>query len=456
MKKKSAAKPWQELREILDKGEYHRLDQFFEDLSTGETALVVSRLSPAEQKKLVTILEPSDAADVIEDMPAVQLADIIEELPPEQAVSIMGELTSSRKNRVLSEMEDRDVEAILGVMEPGQADEARRMLSYPKDTAGSIMAREFLAYRDRATIGSVLADLQLNKSRYRSYHVQYIYVVDDLNKLVGVLRVHDLLFALHTATLDQIMIREPLHVMVADTLKTLREFFQEHTLFGVPVVDGDGVLAGVLLPSAVESAFTKKSVHQFLGLSGIVGGEEFRTMPLLTRSGRRMSWLSINIVLNVLAASIIAMYQETLAAAIALAIFLPMISDMSGCSGNQAVAVSMRELTLGLLQKREFMRVLGKEIGLGIINGIGLGILLGMIAYLWKGNIYLGLVVGGALMLNTIIAVCFGGVLPLLLKKARLDPALVASPVLTTVTDMCGFFLVFSLASLVLAKISGI
>jgi len=330
------------------------------------------------------------------------------------------------------------------------------MLSYPQDTAGAIMVSEFLAYRDQATVDTVLADLQRNKSRYRSYNVQYIYVVDKNKKLVGVLRVHDLLFALHTALLQEIMIRQPLHVKVDDNLKKLGEFFQEHNLFGVPVVDRGGVLAGVLLPSAVEEAFNKKSVHQFLGFSGIVGGEEFRTMPLLKRSGRRLSWLSINIFLNILAASIIAVYQDTLATAIALAVFLPMISDMSGCSGNQAVAVSMRELTLGMLQKREFLRVLGKEIGLGLINGIALGVLLGAIAFLWKGNFYLGIVVGGALMLNTIIAVCFGGILPLLLKRFKLDPALVASPVLTTVTDMCGFFLVFLLASTVLSKISGL
>jgi len=456
MTKKEATHSWQDLREILASEDYDRLSRFFDDLSMSETAIAVSRLPPVDQKRLITMLAPSAAAEVMEDLPTVQLADIIEDLPPEQAVSIMDEMPSSRKNELLSEMEDKDVEAILHVMEADQADEARKMLSYPQDTAGAIMVSEFLAYRDQATVDTVLADLQRNKSRYRSYNVQYIYVVDKNKKLVGVLRVHDLLFALHTALLQEIMIRQPLHVKVDDNLKKLGEFFQEHNLFGVPVVDRGGVLAGVLLPSAVEEAFNKKSVHQFLGFSGIVGGEEFRTMPLLKRSGRRLSWLSINIFLNILAASIIAVYQDTLATAIALAVFLPMISDMSGCSGNQAVAVSMRELTLGMLQKREFLRVLGKEIGLGLINGIALGVLLGAIAFLWKGNFYLGIVVGGALMLNTIIAVCFGGILPLLLKRFKLDPALVASPVLTTVTDMCGFFLVFLLASTVLSKISGL
>ena len=176
-------------------------------------------------------------------------------------------------------------------------------------------------------------------------------------------------------------------------------------------------------------------------------------MPLLVRSGRRLSWLSLNIILNIIAASVIAMYQDTLAAAIALAVFLPMVSDMSGCSGNQAVAVSMRELSLGLVRPVELLWVLTKEAGVGIINGLSLGCLLDAVAYVWKGNAFLGLVVGGAMALNTLVAVSLGGMIPLVLKRMKLDPALVSSPLLTTVTDMCGFFFVLSFASLVLDKL---
>ncbi|MBT8333090.1 MAG: magnesium transporter, partial [Deltaproteobacteria bacterium] len=191
----------------------------------------------------------------------------------------------------------------------------------------------------------------------------------------------------------------------------------------------------------------------FLRLSGIIGGEEFRTMPLAIRSSRRLSWLSINIVLNIMAASVIALYQDTLAAAITLAVFLPMVSDMSGCSGNQAVAVSMRELSLRLVKPKEIIWVLLKEAKVGIINGIVLGLLLGTVAYLWQGNIWLGVVVGGALAANTLVSVTLGGALPLILKRVKMDPALVSSPLLTTVTDMCGFFFVLSFAAAVLPKL---
>jgi len=249
------------------------------------------------------------------------------------------------------------------------------------------------------------------------------------------------------------MIPSPLSVPDKSPLKDLQDFFNQHHLFGVPVVDDAGRMVGVVLPEAVEEALNERKTKTFLRLSGIVGGDEFRTMPLFSRSGRRLSWLGINIVLNIIAASVIAAYQETLAAAIALAVFLPMVSDMSGCSGNQAAAVSMRELSLGRVRHGELLWVLAKEAKVGIINGLVLGFLLGCVAFSWKGNPWLGIVVGGALAANTLVSVTLGGILPLVLKRLKLDPALVSSPLLTTVTDMCGFFFVLRFAAAVLHRL---
>ena len=173
-------------------------------------------------------------------------------------------------------------------------------------------------------------------------------------------------------------------------------------------------------------------------------------MPFLIRTRRRLSWLSVNIVLNVIAASVIAFYQETLAAVIALAVFLPIISDMAGNSGHQSVAVSIRELSLGLVKPSEVLLVWTKEIFIGLVNGIALGALLGLVAWLWKGNPVLGLVVGAAMLVNTVVSVSLGGMLPLILKRLNLDPAIVSGPILTTITDMCGFFVVLSLATALL------
>jgi magnesium transporter len=330
------------------------------------------------------------------------------------------------------------------------ARDTRRLLAYPSDTAGGLMITEYLAYTDDLTVEDVLDDLRDNAERYRRFDVQYAYVVSAAAKLVGVLRLRDLLLSSPGEPLSGVMIAKPLAVRDTARLEELERFFGRHPLFGVPAVDKNGVLVGVVRSVDVEEAAAERSSRSFLKFMGIVGGEELRTMPLRVRSMRRLSWLSVNIVLNILAASVIAFHQDTLSAVIALAVFLPIISDMSGCSGNQAVAVSMRELTLGFIRPWEIGRVLGKEAAVGLINGVVLGLLLGLVGWLWQGNWMLGAVVAAALAINTVVAVCFGGTIPLLLRGLGQDPALASGPILTTVTDMSGFFLVLSLAGAVL------
>lgn len=448
--------PWLTLAKLLAEQGQGAVSEYICGLSPSETARAVSRLSEKEQRHLFSILSPEDAADVIEEISEQQAATIVEEMPSEQAAVILEELPSDYLVDVLGEMGKEASQAVLAKMDREDADEARMFLEYAPDCAGGLMVSEYLVYSEDATIKSVLADLQTNREEYVEYHVHYFYVIDQDKKIVGVLRLHDLLFPVKSNLLRDIMIPAPRSVHHQTPLRELEELFDEHNWLGVPVVDDDNRLKGIILAHDVEEARTKKNTKTFLRLSGVIGGEEFRTMPTFVRSGRRLSWLSLNIVLNIFAASIIALYQDTLAAAITLAVFLPMVSDMSGCSGNQAVAVSMRELSLGLVRPGELLWVLIKELRIGLINGFVLGLLLGTVAFVWKGNIWLGLVVGGALAANTLVSVLLGGMLPLILKRFKLDPALVSSPLLTTVTDMCGFFFVLSFAAAVMPKLSGV
>ncbi len=446
-------RPWENIQALIDVGDAVQLFDYIDQMSPTETARAISRLSSGNQGRLFQLLTPSDAAEIIEYFSDTQAADLIDDLPPKQAAAILEELDSDHLADLLREMDEEDAEAILEQMNPEDAQEARQFMAYPAETAGALMISEYLSFTADRSISEVLKNLQDNRETYADYHVQYFYVTDIDQRLIGVLRMHDLLFPKRSATVESIMISNPLKLAVESRLDELRDFFEEHALFGAPVVDSNGRLLGVVLPEAIEEARRERTVRQFLGISGIIGGEEFRTMPLLNRAGRRLSWLSLNIVLNIIAASVIALYQETLAAAITLAVFLPMVSDMSGCSGNQAVAVSMRELSLGLVRPNELLRVMRKEVALGVLNGLALGVLLGGVAFLWKGNPYLGLVIGGSLAANTVVAVTLGGLLPLLLKRGKMDPALVSGPLLTTVTDMCGFFFVLSFASAILPKL---
>jgi magnesium transporter len=446
--------PWERLKELIVDRRRDEILPFLASLSPGEPARAIDRLEEDERTTLFALLPPEEAAEVLDALPESEAAETIEDLTAAQAAAIVAEMPSNQQADLLGRLEDPDAEAILASMSTVRATTARRLLSYASDTAGGLMIAEYLAYPESGTVGDVVADLREHGERYADYNVQYAYVVGGDDRLVGVLRVRDLLLSPASRPLREIMLRDPLRVPDATPLEQLKRFFDEHSLYGVPVTDADGALVGVVRRAAVEEALRQRATRLFLAVSGLVGEEELRSMPLATRSVRRLSWLSLNIVLNVISASVIALYQDTLSAAIALAVFLPIISDMSGCSGNQAVAVSIRELTLGLIRPYEFMRVLFKEGAVGILNGIVLGILLGALAFFWKHNVYLALVVGASLTLNTMLSVLLGGLIPLGLKGLRLDPALASGPILTTVTDMCGFFFVLSLASAVLPRLA--
>jgi magnesium transporter len=442
--------PWVILEERAAAGDREGILEFLSSLPVTEKVLAVSRMRREAREALFRNLDAETLADLLEPAPESQAADLIEELSPERGAAVLGEMRSDMRADILAEIKPEEAGAILRMLPQEEAEEIRHLADYRPDTAGGLMVTEFLSFPESRTVGDILDDIRQHGEEYSDLDVQYAHVVDEQGQLTGILPLRDLLFAKRSSPLPSLMIPKPFSVRDTAPLEELVSFFSERPFVGIPVVDAEDRLVGVVRRASVRDAVSKSSTSIFLKFSGIIGGEELRTLPLHVRSGRRLSWLSINIVLNIIAASVIAMYQETLAAAIALTVFLPMISDMSGCSGNQAVAVSMRELTLGLVRPRELMRVILKESSVGVINGVALGLLLGAVAFLWKGNPYLGFVVGVALAANTLIAVTLGGALPLILKRFKFDPALVSGPILTTVTDMCGFFIVLSLATVLL------
>ena len=446
--------PWRRLIDLLDAGDREALEQGLRDLSALEVVRGVSRLSEDQRSTLLAFVQPDQAAELLDRIPEAQAVDALEHLAPETAARILEELPSDERADLIGEIDEAEAEAILAEMPRVQAEELRALAAYPEGTVGSLMFSEHLRYDMAMTAGEVLADLQQNGERYAQFDVQYGYVCSLEGRLAGVLRLRDLLLARPARPIADLVISNPHRINADADLRDLVAFFDEHRLFGAPVVDNDGLLVGVVRQSAVDHAVADQSEETFRVSQGIVGGEELRSMPVLLRSRRRLAWLSVNVLLNLVAASVIALHQETLQTVIALAVFLPIISDMSGCSGNQAAAVSMRELMLGVITPRDIGRVLVKELTAGLINGSALGLLLGAAAWAWSGNPWLGLVAGGALAINTLVSVCIGGGVPLLLTRLGKDPALASGPLLTTVTDACGFFLTLTLAAATLSHLS--
>ena len=437
-----------QLRAAAESGDAELLNALLDPLPYSEALRELLTLSPEQRDVVLSLVSPELAAELVEEAPHELGADLIERLEATRAVEIFDELDSDVQADLLGDMSDADAEAILSEMDAQDAEDVRRLVEYDDDTAGGLMMSEVFKFSDTQTVGNVLKELASEDDDFDRYRGQHPYIMDSQGRPVGVVSLRGLLTAKRSMALTSIMV-EPMTVTVDTKLETLDDIFNEHPFLGIPVVEGDGRLVGVVSRSAVSQALLERSESETLKLQGVVG-DELRSMPTWLRSRRRLAWLSANIVLNIIAASVISAYEDTLTAVIAIAIFLPMVSDMSGCSGNQAVGVTMRELSLGLVRPVDAVRVWFKEITVGIINGIALGILIGLVAWIWKGQPALGLVIGLALALNTMLAVSIGGVVPLLLKRLGQDPAAASGPLLTTVTDMAGFFFVLSLATLMM------
>ncbi|MFY0600102.1 MAG: magnesium transporter [Cyclobacteriaceae bacterium] len=445
-------RPWEGLKELISTESTEKIKDYLDTLKSEDVVGAISHISKEGKLKLLALLQPEDAAGLMEDIPWVQALKMLEDLTAKEAAAIIAEMRSDDQADFLTEMHHEDAEAIMVEMEPDTVENVRKLIQYDPDTAGGLMITELLAYDESKTIGDVSNDLREGSDKYKNYNLQYLYVTSG-GQFVGVLQMRDLLLSKANTPISKIVLREALTVDANDSTEELISFFDTNDFYGVPVLNDSRELIGVVLRKDIRETEAEMANLEHLETQGIVGGEELRTMPVLLRSKRRLSWLSVNILLNIMAASVIALYQETLTAVIALAVFLPIISDMSGCSGNQAVAVSLRELSLGVIRPFEMLRVWIQEVSVGLINGIVLGSLIGAAAWLWQGNIYLGLVVGGALAINTVLAVSLGGIIPLFLKKLKVDPALASGPILTTVTDMFGFFLALTFAGLMLENL---
>jgi len=438
------------LHEAIDASDKQQVAEIVDTISSHETLRQVSRMASTERDSLISMLEPETAAELIEEAPAELGATLIQDLDSSVAAKIMQELHTDTQADIVQEMEQEDSEAILSEMEPASAEGVRNLSQYDPDTAGGLMELEIFSFSVNETIGAVLKRLTDGDEAFERHRGQHPYIVDEAGKLIGVVSLRDMLRSRRAVPLADIM-HPAISVLPETSQEELANLFHDNPFLGIPVADEQGMLLGVVSRLELAEAELERAEHESLARQQV--GDELRSMPTLLRSRRRLAWLSSNIVLNIIAASVISAYEETLAAVIAIAVFLPMVSDMSGCSGNQAVGVSMRELSLGLTRPADLFHVLRKELGVGVINGIVLGILIGIVAWVWKDNAYLGLVIGLALASNTMIAVSIGGTVPLILKNFGIDPAVAAGPLLTTVTDMAGFFLVLSLATLFMPQL---
>lgn len=310
----------------------------------------------------------------------------------------------------------------------------------------------FTAVKKGATVEETL-----NAIRDASHQIEnknYVYVVNGNGKPEGVISMKDLIRTDPSKKVEEIMTPNVVAVYADDDAIMASQLLRNRRLQMLPVLSDEDHIIGVLLIDDAIEVLSMNLVDMFMHMGAATADESFYTPPLGTVK-KRLPWMAGNVFLNLGAVAVIASFEATIEAVAALAIFLPMITDMGGNVGIQALSVSIRSIALGEVRLSEYWRAAKKEIVVGLINGIALGALFAVIAYFVQANMTLGLVAGTALAINVLLAGIVGGTLPFLIKRWGGDPAMMTGPVLTTITDITGVTIYLGLSTYFLASLLG-
>jgi magnesium transporter len=392
------------------------------------------RLTDGQCAAVVAQLEIEDAANLLAALPDERVTACVQSFSRNLAADLLGMLPRERRRRVLTGLP------------PEKATAISALLRYPPDSAGGIMDNRYIAVRTGQTVAECLAQLRTHASR-RADDVSYLYAIDEMQRLVGVVSLRDLVFAVSERRISEIMNREVRFLRVTDDQEVIARRIRQTNLIGLPVVDEQQRLVGVVrMRDAMWIAQTEatEDMQLMVGLSGV---ERIWT-PWKQSITRRLPWLGVNLGTALGAAAVVNFFEGTIARWTALVAFLPLICAVSGNAGNQTLTVMIRSFALGEVEPGDASRALRKELFIGAANGLVLALALGLLAYLLKGSVLLGLVAGTAMLLNQIIGACAGIVIPFGLRWCKVDPALASSIFVTALTDTMGFLVFLGLATL--------
>jgi len=436
--------PVEEVRAAIAADDSERLRALVGDLHEADLGDLIHELTAEERPKLIGLLGPDfDFAALTELDDTVRL-EILEELPTETIVEGLRELDSDDAVYILEDLEDHERAEILQHLPLPDQVALKRGLDFPEDSAGRLMQTDFVALPPFWTVGHTIDYLRETREVPDTFYE--IYVIDPAFKLIGAVPLHALLRARRQEQLSAILNDDPRRVRATQDQEEVARIFERYNLVSAAVLDESERLVGVLTVDDILDVIQEEADEDLRAMGGVFGDEELSDNVLYTARSRFV-WLIVNLATAFLAASVIGLFEGTISHMVALAVLMPICASMGGNAGTQTMTVTVRALATGDLQRRNVVRIILREGLVGFVNGVVLATVLGTIAGLWFENAQLGAVIGTALVVNMIVAGLFGSLIPLTIHKLKLDPAVASGVFLTTVTDVTGFFAFLGLAT---------
>lgn len=413
------------------------------------------RRYPTEAAEQLEALPARELAAAVADVDAAALAVAMENLSPLRALAVFEAL--QREDRLvvleraasglavtlLSEIDEGERADLLAALRPVIRDDLERLLAFPDDTAGRLMERNFVGARATMTVAEALRRLQDSGVR----RARSLFVLGDDQRLVGRVDLQDLVLAPASAALRDYVTPVEHMVTAMASREEVVELLDHSRLDSVPVVDADDRLVGVVRYRTLFHAIEDVATADMQKMVGVSADERALSSPAFSVR-RRLPWLHVNLVTAFLAASVVGLFESTIAQFTALAVLMPVVAGQSGNAGSQALAVTIRGLALREVGVREWPKLLRKELLVGIVNGLSLALLCGLAVYLWSSSFGLGLVIAIAMVTSLTVATITGAMVPTLLTRFGQDPATASAILLTTTTDIVGFFSFLGTATL--------
>jgi magnesium transporter len=419
------------------------LKQDVASLHQSEIGDLIEALMPDQRRALVELMGVDFDFTALTEVDDAIRMDIVDHLPNEQIAQAVQDLDSDDAVYILEDLDKEDRDEILAQLPFTERIRLRRALDYPEETAGRRMQTEFVAVPPFWTVGQTIDYMREDQNLPESF--SQVFVIDPTFRLLGAIDLDRILRTQRTVKIEEIM-HETRHAIPATMdQEEAAQVFEQYDLLSAAVVDENERLVGVLTIDDVVDVIQEEAEEDLMRLGGVGDEELSDTVFAISRS--RVPWLLVNLVMAFLAASVISLFDATIQEIVALAILMPIVAGMGGNAGSQTMTVTVRALATRDIDIYNSGRIIRREIGVGLINGVIFAVLIGLVAGFWFSDPNLGGIIAAAMVINLLTAALFGILVPLLLDRFGADPAVASAVFVTTITDVVGFFAFLGLAT---------
>ncbi|MDR7151773.1 magnesium transporter [Hydrogenophaga palleronii] len=433
------------VREAVSEDRLKRVGKLLHRMHPAKVAGLLEALPPSERGVVWSMVETDRAGKVLTYLHDEIRATLARELDPDDLVAAVLPLDLDDLVDLIQQLPNDLSDLLMQATSGARREQVETLLAHPEDSAGGLMDTDFIEVRAEVRIGAVLRYLRLLDTL--PSHTDQLMVMDRQGLYQGVLRLSALVTADPTWRVSEVMHTDVAGIALDMPATEVARLFQDHDLLSAPVVDADQRLVGRITVDDVVDLIREDADRALMQMAGL-DDEADMFAPVLVSARRRAVWLGINLVTAFLAAWVIGRFEATLEQLVALAVLMPIVASMGGIAGSQTLTLMIRGLALGQIQKGNLRVLLQREMGTSVLNGLLWAAVIALLAVVWFGNWGLGGVLGAAILINLLCAALAGLAIPLLLQRMGIDPALAGSVVLTTVTDVIGFFAFLGLASL--------